>query len=323
MSSSQVIRRALCAGLFASIAAGQPPRVPTRSTLEWIPFHWQGDSIGGRWVEHAALFVPVTIAGLTGDSTAYLQLDTGAGWTQLYGVPYDQLLAAQSRSDTLPYDSVGADLTITGRVGPYRFQSESVAVLKRFGDSIQIGRAHQLIGTLGLRFFRHRVLILDFPRQRLAILESGTPLPSALATRVQYVPAHYQHGHLFVTLQLGDTTRDDFFYDTGASFFEISTTPETWKMLTSRTGREPDNLVLRERWWGTYVSMIGARSMVPLRLGPIRVPHPMVFSEAPDDTVPDFFARAPYHVGGYLGNTLFTESTVIVDLSNDRLGVIR
>jgi hypothetical protein len=109
------------------------------------------------------LLVPVSIDGVAG--THYLQLDTGAGWPRWYEVPLRQLVPAVFGADR---DTTPDELVLRGRIGDLPMIVDTFAVEKGFGDSLpqlQSNDAPRVIGTLGLRFFRHRLLVLDFPEE--------------------------------------------------------------------------------------------------------------------------------------------------------------
>lgn len=52
------------------------------NSLKWIPFVWQSDTISGKFVEKAYMYVPVKIDDLPENFT--MQLDLGTTDTQFY-----------------------------------------------------------------------------------------------------------------------------------------------------------------------------------------------------------------------------------------------
>ncbi|HEX2061221.1 MAG TPA: hypothetical protein VHK90_10805, partial [Thermoanaerobaculia bacterium] len=110
--------------------------------------------------------------------------------------------------------------------------------------------------------------------------------------------------------------------DTGASIFPLVTSEETWKVLTGRAGTEPDVTVLTVPSWDRQVTLRGARTVDPVQIGPIAVARPEIFylAEGPDDLKPQKW-NPP--IDGMIGNTLFLNSIVIVDLPRNRFGVMQ
>jgi len=167
------------------------------------------------------------------------------------------------------------------------------------------------------------VLLLDFPRQRFAILDSAQRLPQEIVDHASFVPIDYRNGHAFVPLRLGNRVVEDFFFDTGASLFPLTTTPDLWRTLTGRTGNESANTRWRVNSWGKSLEMIGAPLVGDMRIGGLRVSDPLVFHERPDGTGQDFFSTVPYRVGGHFGNALFYDRHVIIlDLPRRRFGIL-
>lgn len=278
--------------------------------------------LGDRYEPRAVLLVPATLDSSPGDY--YLQLDTGAGWPRWYEVPLRRLLPRAFGA--VAHDTAPDELALSGRIGPITFWADTFLVEKGFGDSIRTSpesaSVPQTIGTLGLRFFRHRVLVLDFPHQRLAILDSAQGFPADLPSNVTYTPARYENGYLFVPFHAAGHDVDDFFYDSGASAFPLTTTAATWRTLTGRSGVESDNIRLSVSSWGKQVEEVGAPLAGDVVLGPLRARAPLVFSQRDEPGQADFFARVPYHLGGHFGNALFFDKyVVIVDVPNRRFGL--
>lgn len=314
----------LCLALAAfhpSSAPAQISEARTRRPAAWMPFRWTGVTIFGRHEPRAALLVPVTLEGVPG--TYYLQLDTGAGWPRWYEVPLRQLLPTVFGAAR---DSAPDEVVLRGRIGPIALAADTFVVEKGFGDSLSPAmsrsNAPRVIGTLGLRFFRDRRLVLDFPRQRLAIADSGRPLPGDAPRTITYLPARYAHGHLFVRFTVAADTMHDFFFDSGASALPLTTTMATWRQLTGLTGEETDTRRGSFSSWGRQLLHVQAPVTGTVDFGPFRFDRPLAAAEMLREGERDFFSRAPYPVGGHFGNALFFDRHVlIVDVSQRRFGV--
>lgn len=242
------IRSGLAAVALSLACAKAPMR--SADNIAWSGFVWAPVQAGGAVLARGAVLLPVVLDGAPG-RTYFLQLDTGAGWPQWYEVPLRRVLPNALR------DGPAQDeLVLRGSVGGYSLRADTFAIRKSFGDVP--GRVRPIIGTLGLRFFRGRVLLLDFPRQRFAILDSAQRLPQHITDNASFVPITYRNGHAFIPLRLGSQFVNDFFYDSGASLFPFTTPPELWRTLTGRTGNEGNNTRWRVSSWGKSLEMIGA-----------------------------------------------------------------
>ena len=54
-----------------------------KQSLDWVPFNWEGDTISGKYIEKAYIYVPVKIDGLPYDFT--MQFDLGTYQSVFYG----------------------------------------------------------------------------------------------------------------------------------------------------------------------------------------------------------------------------------------------
>lgn len=61
-----------------------------KQSLQWIPFIWEGDTISGKYIEKAFLYVPVRIEGLPYEFT--MQLDFGTYKSVFMGIRWSLIL---------------------------------------------------------------------------------------------------------------------------------------------------------------------------------------------------------------------------------------
>ena len=306
----------LCAAAGCTPRAPAPPPSPAADEVRWSAFRWEGATLGGREYEHVAILVPIESPQLGG--RYWLQLDTGAEsdlW--IYRAPLAQLLARGGAA----YDSARG-VRIDGAIGEYPLRQAPVQVLRYAGDTIDAGDAIPKIGTLGLQFLESRVLLLDLPGARFALLDSAQALP-AWAAGASWVPIEHRDGKMFIPLRVGGQEYRGFFYDSGASLFALSTTPELWRELTGRNGTEPGNTVLRVPSFGQQIVMRGAPVPGPVSVGDAALQGPLAFYVAEGPPRLDFHTWG-FPVDGLVGNALFADRyVVIVDLPRRRFGLVR
>lgn len=295
----------LSAVLVALVTSAVPPAVS--ANLSWSPIHWESAKIGDRTVDKAALLVPVQLDGRPGP--ILVQLDLGADLSQFDSVAYEQLFG----KGTAPRDKP-KKLAFTGVFGGARVEEHLFDVVPQRGEPTPAGKPI-LLGTLGADFFAKRILILDFVRQRVAIVDEGAALPEDLEKQANFASITVRDGSLFVPLSINGKTETDYFYDTGSSAFPIVTTRARWQSLTGRTGKEPGNEVWRVNSWGREAVMVGAPISGDIRLGDARLDRPLVFFES--SGIPNLADS------NLFGNALFfNRFTVIVDISGKRFGLI-
>jgi hypothetical protein len=293
------------------------PRAADPAPLPWTPFHWVSVTAGGTTFSQAAILVPFT-ADTLGPGTYWLQLDTGADvgiW--IYRNPLEQLLRRRGAvRDTTTYFSVAR-----GRVGAHELRDEALNMQRYAGDTVRADDPRPKIGTLGIRFFLDKLLLLDFPGQRFAILDSAG-LPDALAARASWVPVEFRNDRMFIPVTLNGRTETGYFYDSGASVFPLVTTHETWQRATGRTGEEPDNLRWTVPSFGQQVVLVGAPAHGTASVGAARLERPMIMYIAQGPESLDFRTWG-YPVSGLVGNVLFADRyMVIIDLPRRRMGLL-
>ena len=305
-----------CTGLLTGCLSRGQVTAASSSDIAWSSFEWVGATIGGERFDKVAILVPLSADTLRG--TYWLQLDTGADagiW--LYTAPLDQLLRRTGVArDTSHWFEIPR-----GSVGGYVIHDEAVNIRRYSGDTIRAGDVHPQIGTLGLNFFRNRVLLLDFPHGRFAILDSATSLPQEIEQHAAWVPAEYRSQKLFLPLTIAGTTNGDYFYDSGASLFPLSTTKELWQAATGRSGAEPDNRTIRVPSFGQQATFVGAPAQGDIAVGSATLERPMIYFMASGPERLDFRTWG-FPVSGLIGNVLFADELVVVDLPHRRFGVL-
>ena len=314
LTGRAVIVRSLLAVLCCACAA---------RAQEWSRFEWSRQNYSGRTFEKAALMLPVRLEGV--DGTYYMQLDTGLNLTVLYGTPYEEVLRrhnafAPEKLGGAPSPQGYARAALSARVGRLVLKDAPVVVRKDYGGSVK-NQGRPKIGSVGLDLFAERVLLLDFPARRFAILDKGEPVPADIERRASFFPVTERNGKLFVTVSHGDDPLGELFYDTGASAFTLLP-PAVWRRVTGREGPEPDNVRVAVPSWGRSFTAVGAPSLKPLRVGTFDAGRQTVyFAESPLPNVD--FEHYPFKVGGLVGNAPFYDAhAVIIDLPRRRMGVM-
>jgi hypothetical protein len=282
--------------------------------IEWSRFEWISSTIGDKTFDQVGILVPVKLKG--NPKTFWMQLDTGADFTVLYQIPFNQL-----KYPAQPITGQEDFVALSGSIGNCPFDSFPVFMYKDFGDSINDKKEHPVIGSVGQDILVGRILVLDFPKKRFCLTDSFDTAVKSLLSRASFVNLNRRDNKLFVHVQIADTSSDDFFYDTGASLFPMTTSKAMWQKLIGLQGNEKSNIRMSVPSWGQEAVLIGAPSKGALTFGTLHVTSPIVYF---DSTGLIAFSQGPFKADGLLGNALFYDKyTVVIDLIHNRFGILK
>lgn len=284
------------------------------AAIEWSQFEWISSTVGNKTFDRAAILVPVKLKN--NPKTFWMQLDTGTDVTVLYQIPFNQL-----KYPVQPIKGKDNFVALSGTIGNCPFDSLPVYMYKDFGDSLNDKDEHPVIGSVGQDILVGRILVLDFPKKRFCLTDSLDPAVKSLIPRANFVDLNRRNNKLFVHMQIADTSSDDFFYDSGASLFPISTSKTMWQKLTGLKGDEKRIIRMKVPSWGKEIVLLGAPVKGALTFGTLHVDHPIAYF---DSTGMLDFSQWPFKTDGLLGNALFyDEYTVVIDLVHNRFGILK
>ena len=298
----------VCAAICVFWVQGLSPKVPadrvsTSELIESLPgtsFEWEGaEGVSDK----AVMMVPVELDG----QEYRFQLDTGSDVTMLYGTREAERRGWRESKQWF----VGVPDVHVG--GAY-FDSVDVFI----GEEITGGG--KTTGTLGLDLLKGKVVVLDFPRQRFCVVQH-TDMPSEVLERTAFVPAEVRDNKLFVLIRAGGEELEGIFFDTGSSSFPLVVDLDLWQRLTGKKGQDDAASILNVSSWGKTVPMVGAEIQGALEIGKIRMDRAMVYYWGDQ---PRFFEQWPFPAAGLLGNALFIDEVIVIDLGQPtRFGILR
>jgi hypothetical protein len=168
-------------------------------------------------------------------------------------------------------------------------------------------------GTLGADLFRDRILVIDFPRSRMCVLDS---LDRLWKRRTVFTEALSKRGRLHIPLTVGGRTRW-FLFDTGASLFPVNTGREVWLDMA---GPEAPTDTINANSWGEKVTFYGGGVAQKVFLGrrPLK-PNMVWYHENPRLLQ---FNREE-NIDGLVGNACFFEDIVLLDFRHSRFGIVK
>jgi len=256
--------------------------------------------------------VPVQIRSQP--QTYYMQLDTGYSETIFYAVPdtvKNALIGDFKGSGPfyLPLYVAGNLVTMSG-------------IKIKTSPAASMDGPYPEIGTIGQNIILARVVFIDFVHQRIAFIKKEDVKPSYLEG-VSFVPMHYRDDQFFIPVTInGVSYPDDYFYDSGSSMFTLITTSAVWQQITGSTASNPKNDILHVTQWGSIATLLGAKLLDRLTIGPLNIDSPMVYFQQSGGVAGSSLAGANYPVKGIIGNAAFYDCCMIViDAPNNRFGI--
>ena len=278
--------------------------------IRWANIVWKSLEANGDTFPHAFLMVDTQLQNLK--SPAFMQLDLGNEPTVLYQFS-DLNFGIKAQVLHL----------ISGTIANRSFRNESFRILGT-GDQAAPTAGPILIGSLGSSFFKERILLLDFVKQRIAILGKGSAMPRELEQGVEYLPiTHNKYGNLLVSTTINGRPVTNVMFDTGSSMATMITGRANWIEWTKRQEHDSLNSVIRGNSWGRTAVLIGAPLLGTLCVGHACAYRPTVFFES--SGLGNFSFGQGSQVGSALiGNVLFDgQFTVVVDIAQRRMGLFR
>lgn len=291
-------------------AGGRAGNHPQKQAPEWIPFYWESDTISGKYIEKAYLYVPVKIEDLPDNFS--MQLDLGTAETQFYGIPLKPYLekspvlagklGAFEGAPNALFRNVGLHL------GPVDMQID-VWHRAKFGEVPRKDPARPdapiHIGTIAPDIFQDQVLIIDYKSRRFAVSDE-------LPARYKNLPAgkfELNNGIILLPFRIGGEACR-LMLDTGSSPFPLATSKE--RALAISDSVITDSLS-GPLWWGRDITFYGMKVNKPVELGGRVLKNGTVYYDK-EGLWNDIFTSL--NVWGLTGNAYFSDHILILDYKN-------
>lgn len=297
----KLLRCLALACTFASTAhvtvhAQSTPDGPSTDGLHCASFKWASDANS----PHAAILVPISMDG----QQYWYQLDTGADVVIAYGSAEHKGWVAKK------------DFTAVRNI---QFAGMSLPIFPVFPMK-QTPASKEVQGTVGLDIFVGHAFIIDFPKQRVCLLDRAD-MPDALNEAASWTPAELRQGKLFVdNITLNGKPLTGVIYDSGTSPEELALDVPLWLEATGKKSTADATTHKFAETWGQKVEYVTARAIGPLTIGDRTYPNALLTASA---SRPTSFHDNVNGASGALGNALFMNSIIILDLgSHPEFGVV-
>lgn len=273
-----------------------------KPSLNWIPFKWEGDTISGKYIEKAFIYVPVKIEDLSSNFT--MQLDLGTEQTVFYGKTINPYLK-ESLSLADKYKTP-LFTNITLQMGGVAFHGVEVGYKTDFGEDIPQDSLHSKtakhIGTIAPDMFEDKILVIDYKSCRFAVADS-------LPAEYKDLPAEaFELANGIMKLPFRINGKEcKLMFDTGSSPFPLVTTKE--RALEISDSFISDSLS-GPLWWGQEITFLGFNVNKPIEFGGKTLKSAKVYYDKENLWNQIYDA---YSVWGITGNAYFFDNTLIID----------
>jgi len=275
-------------------------------SLEWIPFHWESDTISGKYIEKAYIYIPVKIEDMPYDFT--MQLDLGTYQTVFYGNAIEHYLEG-CPSLTDKYE-MPMFKSVRLQAGPVEFNGVDIGNMANFGEKISKDSIHtktpKHIGTIAPDIFQDKFLVIDYKTGRLAVSDF-------LPTEYKDLPAEKFElidGIIRLPFRINGEEHK-LMFDTGSSPFPLATSKE--KALGISNAVITDSLS-GPLWWGRDITFYGLEVNKPIEFGGNVLKNSTVYYDK--DGLWENEVFKPLNLWGLTGNAYFFDNTVIIDYKN-------
>ena len=279
---------------------------PQKPTINWSPFTWSSQNVGGKMHDKTAMLLPVKFEGDT--STYQMQLDMGVTATVLYGRSLENVNIDQSDTLSAGYSNyylLKTHLTLDNQT----LKTDTFPVMRNFRRSNP-----RLVGSIGIKELKRKILLIDYPNNRFALLDS---FPKNYDKKFESISYEMdRQGRVGLPVQVGDSTYN-FLFDTSSSLTAMLTINRLYDKFTGQTKSGQDTIIASS--WGNTLTLIGARNQFPVKVGHIALANgKRVYKTNSGDFMAFFMEEG---VDGIISNPYFFDDEIMINFNNHQFGI--
>jgi hypothetical protein len=294
--------------------------------INWANFEWAGDSLGNRYFDKVAMFIPVNFKGVPHNFLA--QLDLGSDVSIVYGNSFKAYLSTYPefgrKLDTIlseiaiGKENQGEIKDIELSLDSFLTQLKSVVYYKKFGSETPIDSIKSLskkhIGIIGADIVKDKVLLIDYKNNRIAIVDSLTPKQ---ITKFDFADCKIKNGRIKLPLLVSGTTQW-YMFETGSSIFPIVTDESNWKNIANVSKKETIQISSA----GKSYNITGAETNKDIYFDKIKLPKTQAYVMPVNlNGYTEMFKQE--EVTGTIGNAYFFNTIVAIDFKQSKFGILK
>lgn len=289
----------------------------------WIDFNWVSIDMSGQKFEKAAIFLNFKIDSFPNRFSA--QFDTGAESffkEKTISSFLENNTKLSKKLDSLPSNKNLNNLPVKLALTNLNLKFKDTVVLQKrvffypntgkafTEEEFDSSRIH--LGTLGVDLLKNKILIVDYPSEKLAFLEK-IPSSFRVVQSIPFVLDDINRVHIPIKI------KERSFYvmlDTGSSMFSLITSDrDVWNKI-----RKSDNIdTLSVSSFGKYYDVFGSKIEEDIYLMDMNLKkHKIHYSTRPMD---DTYLNGT-KVIGTTGNKLFLDKVIAINYKNNTLNIL-
>lgn len=292
----------------------RPQNLSYTSDTKPIKFCWSSGSYGDYTEIHNAILIPVKLEGFS--QRFYLQFDTGAPTTTLYGNSLQSL-----KENGLAFNEIEKgeesfveqlDLILGGNP----ISASSIRIVPGYGQEVQVEDSLQEItlGTIGTDLMVDRITVMDFKNKSIQLYDER---PDWMDSLTGFQPFDFAGRRMMLPSEI-DGKQLTLLYDSGSSAFGLITTKKRYQDYSDD---EREEIRYSANNMGRQIPICHKSTDQMIAIGNAtlllkRISYVDMFAGMQKFVSP--FSK----VGGWLGNKPFLESMMIFDTKTEEFLVI-
>lgn len=287
-----------------------------QSEISWAKFNWVNKFINGKYFEKVAINLPCKIENLP--YTFTFQLDLGADRTGIYENNLSSFYKSNPellnnvkrlKNPIQFWNSKKSYNNLNLSFGDYIAKNNKSYLYNNYGEKINLESIKKNdtihIGTIGVDLFKNKVLIIDYPNQRIAICEK---IPAEFTKNLIDIELD-RNGRVILPYK-SNSEKYKVMFDTGSSMFPLIATSKK----IERFSKQPIIDTIETSSTGTKHYMTSRIINKTFELGGMKFINQKIYENRTNkgiDLEPDATA----------GNYLFWKNVVVIDFRNKKFGI--
>jgi len=296
--------------------------VTHKNKYNWFDFYWEADSISGQYFPKMAMLVPTKINDL--NVNFELQFDLGANTSILYGNTLKSYYSESKIKNWLidstkfsPNEQISYYVTKGINVQTGNFKIENITYMENYGNIIPkdslLTKTAKHIGSLGADAFKNKILIIDFPNEKMCVLDT---LDDYWKSKAIFVQTQSKRGRIHIPFKINNKTYW-FLFDTGASLFPINTNKKLWTEIVEENVKT-DTIISNS--WGEKVNFYGRPIEKDIYIGDKKLDKNYAWYNE-NKRLMEF--NEVENIDGLTGNAYFFNDTIVLDFKSNKFGIVK